>query len=100
MQLHQTWQRVAVEGLAFDSLAQADLQLQAFKPSLLGVELLPRRRDRLAAADEGDVALRRADVPEPAPLAMRMGGAAEALIVPLVPVDEVCLLYTSDAADE
>src|SRR5205085_5812574 len=71
------------------AITRAQLQLQAFERTRLVVEDLFAADRLLAALDHVEVALRRAHVPEATTVLVRVGGAAEAAVVGLRPVQEV-----------
>src|SRR5262245_25306576 len=80
---------VDVERRHRDAVAGAQGQLQPFEAPCLRVERLAGGGGRLPRLEERDVALGCADVP-PAPAALvGVGGAAEAEVVALTPVEKV-----------
>ena len=78
-----------VERVGRHAVARCAGELQALEPATVGVEPLVGRLGRAALLDRGDVALGGAQVPPAATVAVAVGGAADAEVLALRPVEEV-----------
>ena len=78
-----------VEGVGGHAAGGAEAELQALEAAAVGVEPLVGGLGRAALLDRVDVALGRAQVPEPAAGAVGVGGAADPEVLALGPVEEV-----------
>ncbi len=97
MGLDETRQLVGVEAVLRHPVAGADAELEGFERPLPGVEALVGGLHGATRGHGVDVAVWRAQVPEAAPVAVRVGGAAHALVLPHRPVQEVVAALVSRA---